>query len=146
MEFITQSAEETKDVGRKVAAGLKKQGGVVALVGDLGSGKTTFVQGFARGLGIEGRVISPTFILVREYDFKGRVFLHLDLYRLEKDVEDEVRMLGVEDLWGRKGNIAVVEWAEKIKDLIPEGSTWIYFENLGEDRRRIRIKENQKTT
>lgn len=139
MEFITKGAEETQSLGQKIAADLTG-GEIFALTGDLGSGKTTFVQGFSKGLGLTSRIISPTFILMRKYQLPEKDFYHVDLYRLEKDVDKEVVSLGLTDVWGKPGNIVVIEWAEKIKDLIPNNAKWIFFENLGEDKRKITIK------
>jgi len=120
---------------------------VLALTGDLGSGKTTFVQGFAQGLGIKTRIISPTFIIVRKYelrftnyDLRIRNFYHIDLYRLEENVEREIINLGVDEIWNTSGNIVAIEWAEKIKNVIPKNATWIKFESLGENERRVIIK------
>jgi tRNA threonylcarbamoyladenosine biosynthesis protein TsaE len=107
----------------------------LALSGDLGSGKTTFVQGLAQGLGHTGRLISPTFILMRKYSR----FYHVDLYRLEDNLALEIENLGLTDVWN-KDMIVVVEWAEKIKDLIPPGTIWIRFEDLGGDKRRITVE------
>ena len=139
MEFITESSQETKDLGQKIAADLVG-GEIFALTGGLGSGKTTFVQGFSKGLGLTSRIISPTFILMRKYRASDKDFYHIDLYRLEKEVDKEVVNLGVTDIWGKPGNIVVIEWAEKIKDLIPKSAKWIFFENLGEDKRKITVK------
>ena len=108
----------------------------MALTGDLGSGKTTFVQGLAEGLGFAGRIISPTFILMRKYPR----FYHVDLYIFEKNVAQEVENIGLTDIWGKDKNIVVIEWAEKIKDLIPPKANWIKFEDMGEDKRRITIE------
>ena len=142
MEFITKSARETQKLGRKVAADLvKKTPTIVALTGNLGSGKTTFVQGFAKSLGIKKNIISPTFILMRTYKAKKRKTLyHLDLYRLESNLESEIENLGVKDIWKEKNNILVIEWAEKIKSLLPKGTTWIKFEYLLDDQRKIIIE------
>ncbi|MFZ5933135.1 MAG: tRNA (adenosine(37)-N6)-threonylcarbamoyltransferase complex ATPase subunit type 1 TsaE [Patescibacteria group bacterium] len=144
MELTTQSAAETKDLGKTFANKLNG-GEILALTGELGSGKTTFVQGLAEGLGIKGRIISPTFILMRKYqipDTKYQIhfFYHIDLYRLEENLEQEIKNLGVFDILGERGNIAVIEWAEKIKDLIPESATWIKFESLGQNKRKILVK------
>src|SRR3989304_8427435 len=136
MEFITKSAEETKRLGKKLASNLAG-GEVFALSGDLGSGKTTFVQGFARGLGVTARIVSPTFILMRKYATPEKNFYHVDLYRFEEKVEEEVINLGLPDIWGREENITVIEWAEKIKNMIPAVATWIKFENLGGEKRKI---------
>lgn len=139
MEFITESAFETKSLGKKVASNLGG-GEVFALSGELGSGKTTFVQGFAEGLGVKARIISPTFILMRKYGAGDKDFYHVDFYRLEGNIENEVINLGLSDLWEKPENIVVIEWAEKIKDIIPESAKWIKFEDLGGDKRKIIIQ------
>lgn len=137
MEYITESSKQTSELGARISSCLKRQNKacVYALTGNLGSGKTTFVQGFAKGLGISTHIISPTFILMRKY---GN-FYHLDLYRLENDIENEVLNLGAVDLWQEPGNVMVIEWAEKIKDLLPKDSVWVEFEDIGENKRRIKI-------
>ena len=142
MEFITKSARETQDVGRKVAADLiKKTPSVIALTGDLGSGKTTFVQGFVKALGIKKNIISPTFILMRTYKTKKKkVLYHLDLYRLESNFKNEIENLGIKDIWKEENTILVIEWAEKIKDLLPSGTIWIKFEYFIDDQRKIIIE------
>ena len=125
-----------KRIAAKIATQFKKSGGVIALFGDLGSGKTTFTQGFAKGLGITEKIISPTFILMRKYPH----FYHVDLYRFEDNIAQEVENIGLTDILGKGKNIVVIEWAEKIKDLIPANAVWIKFENLGKDKRRIIIE------
>ena len=142
MEFITKSARETQDVGQKVAADLtKKTPTVIALSGDLGSGKTTFVQGFVRSLGINKKIISPTFILMRTYKAKKKkVLYHLDLYRLESNFEKEIENLGIKDIWKEEKNILVIEWAEKIRELLPDDTIWIKFEYFIDDQRKIIIE------
>jgi len=139
MEVITKSAQETKDLGKKIATDLKG-GETLALTGDLGSGKTTFIQGFAEGLGIKDRIISPTFILMRKYSYSKLNFYHIDFYRLENNLENEVKNLGIDDTWGKENNIVAIEWAEKIKDLLPKGTIQLSFENLGEENRKILIE------
>ncbi len=139
METITKSAQETKDLGKKTAADLKG-GETLALTGELGSGKTTFVQGLAEGLGVKGRIISPTFILMRKYLASKFDFYHIDFYRLEDGLENEVKNLGIDDTWGKKENVVAIEWAEKIKKSIPENAIWIKFDNRGGNERKILIK------
>lgn len=139
MEFITKSPEETKSLGRKIAADITG-GEIFALSGNLGSGKTTFVQGFALGLGITGRIISPTFILMRTYSLKDKKFFHVDLYRLDKKVDREVTNLGLKDIWGKPNSIVIIEWAEKIRGVVPKGAQWIKFETLEGDKRKIIIQ------
>ncbi len=140
MEVLTKSAKETKALGKKIADNLKG-GAILALTGELGSGKTTFTQGLAKGLGIKQRVISPTFILVRKYNLGSKNFYHIDLYRLETEIEREVRNLGIEEIWDDPRNIVVIEWAEKIKKMIPENATWIEFEDLGGNERKIKTSK-----
>ena len=141
-------------MGKKIAVdlitrGRRPKGAVVlALTGELGSGKTTFAQGLAKGLGIKGRIISPTFILMRKYvlGFKNHEsrfenFYHVDMYRFEDNIEAEAKNLGIEEVWDNPRNIVVIEWAEKIKDLVPKKAIWVEFETLGGDERRIITKD-----
>lgn len=143
MEMVTKSAQETRLFGQEFASRLRG-GEILALTGELGSGKTTFVQGLAAGLGVEKRVISPTFILLREYKGEKLSLWHLDLYRLEQNVAKEVQELGMEDIWDKKQNVVAVEWAEKIKGTIPKEALWIKFKNLGGDKRKITLSSKQK--
>jgi len=136
MEVITKSAKETKKFGQRVADKIGGKGAIIALIGNLGAGKTTFTQGFASGLGIKKRIISPTFILMRKYED----FYHVDLYRLEDDVEKEVTNLGLTDIWGKNGNVVLIEWAEKIEGILPKDTIRIEFETLSEDERKIVVK------
>jgi len=149
MEIITKSAKETQKLGQKLATSLKSlrpggpQGpegdGVIALYGELGSGKTTFVQGLARGLGIKRRIISPTFIFVRPYtlDPKPCTLYHVDLYRI--DTLKQTTGLGLEEIFADKNAIVAIEWAEKIKKILPKKRIDIYFEYLSENKRRIKL-------
>lgn len=145
MEVVTKNDKETRELGKRMARKLKG-GEVLALVGELGSGKTTFVQGLAKGLGIKKRVISPTFIIMRRYSIpRGARYLlpanfyHVDLYRLEKNIEHEIKGLGLNEIWGRPENIIAIEWAEKIKDFLPKSTIWITFEQFDENSRRIML-------
>jgi tRNA threonylcarbamoyladenosine biosynthesis protein TsaE len=111
----SRSAEETQAIGQHLAERLRP-GDVIALTGELGAGKTTLVQGIARGLGIEDQIVSPTFTLVREY--RGRLhLLHVDVYRLDR-VQDVID-LGLDDEIGADG-VLVVEWGDAVEALLPE--------------------------
>jgi tRNA threonylcarbamoyladenosine biosynthesis protein TsaE len=134
---ITTSFEETQRLGIDFAKELTG-GAVIALHGNLGSGKTTFVQGFAKGLGIEKNIISPTFIIMRTYIAGDKNFYHVDLYRIESD--KDVEGLGLLELIRDPQNIVVIEWPDKIEHLLPENRVDIYFEYLGDDKRKITIK------
>ncbi|MCI9120541.1 MAG: tRNA (adenosine(37)-N6)-threonylcarbamoyltransferase complex ATPase subunit type 1 TsaE [Oscillibacter sp.] len=118
MEYLSHSEAETEALGRRLAAVLPP-GAVVAYQGGLGMGKTAFTRGLARGLGYEGRVTSPTFTIVNEYEGEGGVPLfHFDLYRLEgaEDLFD----IGWEDYLDR-GGVCAVEWSERAAEALPEG-------------------------
>lgn len=108
----------------------------MALSGDLGAGKTTFVQGVANGLGIKDRITSTTFVIMRNY---GN-FFHADLYRLEENVAEEVENLGLMDIIREGKSIVITEWAEKIRSLLPKNTIWVNIENTNEHERRIKIK------
>lgn len=131
----TKSVEETRGWARQWAENLEK-GSVVALVGDLGSGKTSFVQGLAAGLGIPEKtaVSSPTFVLIHEYPGGRLPLYHFDFYRLEK--EEEALGLGLEEYFDGEG-ISVVEWADRFKNLFPEKTRWIRLKRTGENEREI---------
>lgn len=141
--LITKSFKETQQLGFDFAK--KLQGGeVLALYGDLGSGKTTFIQGLAAGLGIDRPIISPSFIIMRTYelrlkskDVRLKNFYHVDLYRIN-DAND-VQGLGLLDLIGNSENIVAIEWPDKIENILPENKIAITFEYLEEDKRKIKI-------
>ncbi len=137
MKIITKNYEETQQAGELLAKEIKKTPLVVALEGDLGAGKTTFIQGMARGMGIKEQITSPTFVIMKRYGLSDGFFYHLDCYRLNssKDVLD----LGFKEII-RPGNIIVIEWAEKIKDILPENTLWLKFEYLDKDRREIETR------
>jgi tRNA threonylcarbamoyladenosine biosynthesis protein TsaE len=108
-------------VARRVVARLP-QGGVVALQGELGAGKTAFVQGMARALGIARPVTSPTFTLVGEYPAAGMLLVHMDLYRLRSP--DDLLAIGFPEYLERKALVAV-EWPERAGDLLPPHAVWV---------------------
>lgn len=135
MEKITHSVEETKKLAGKFAVELKRPA-VVALYGDLGSGKTTFVQGLAVGLKIKQKILSPTFVLLRSYPFGNEEKLHhLDLYRLNGGSGTE--SLGLNELFNEKSGLVVIEWPEKIEKNLPKNTIRIKFEHLAGDSRRL---------
>ena len=134
------SPEETFTIGRNLAADLCR-GQTVALVGDLGSGKTCLIQGICEGLGIREQVTSPTFILIQEYvgrDCSGSrtPVYHFDLYRL-RTPEDLVN-LGWDDYLDRKG-ICLIEWADRAGGLLPEGTITIHIEEQNPRERVLKL-------
>ena len=135
---ITKSFDQTQQLGFDFAKTLKG-GEVLALYGDLGSGKTTFMQGLAKGLGIKKQIISPTFIIMRTYKVRSKVknLYHLDLYRIEK--ESQAIDLGLKELMGDLETIVAIEWPDKIENLLPENRIDITFEYLEDDKRQIRF-------
>lgn len=135
MEKTTLGPEETKELGRTLAKGLKA-GSVVALSGPLGSGKTVLVQGICSGLGVAESVTSPSFVIINEYPGRIKVY-HLDLYRLENT--EEFVKLGYEEYFYGSG-ITLIEWAEKISTFLPPQRMEINLEILSENERRILVK------
>ena len=107
----------------------------LGLYGDLGCGKTTFAQGVAIGLGVTQRIISPTFIIMRSYAIESGNFYHVDLYRTE--TKHDVESLGLIEIMNDPQNIVVIEWAEKITELLPEKRINIYFKYVDDEKRQI---------
>ncbi|MDD3905878.1 MAG: tRNA (adenosine(37)-N6)-threonylcarbamoyltransferase complex ATPase subunit type 1 TsaE [Candidatus Omnitrophica bacterium] len=138
MRYISNSPEDTIEIGRKLALKLKK-GDVVALIGDLGSGKTVFTKGIAAGLGVKNPryVNSPTFVIIKEY--KGKLPLyHFDLYRLDhSSVLDEE---GYEEYFYSDG-VTVIEWADKIRPILPKKYVEVKLTALSEDKRKIEMRK-----
>ncbi len=136
-QYLSHSDNQTKKIAQNLAQNIKS--GVLALTGDLGAGKTTFTQGFAKGLGIKEKIISPTFVLIRQHQIPAtdKTLYHIDLYRLEKKAD--VKQLGLRDLLNSSNHLILIEWAEKIKDFLPKNTTWIKFETMAVNERRITI-------
>ena len=134
MEIITHSERETEAAGAALAAKLP-DGAVVAMYGELGSGKTAFVRGMARGMGLGCRVSSPTFTIVNEYEGE-RTLIHFDMYRLGS--ADELWGIGWDDYLDR-GAVCAVEWSENVQDAFTGNEVTVRFEKLGADERRITI-------
>lgn len=135
----TKNARETQKFGEEFALKIKG-GGVVGLYGELGAGKTTFVQGVARGLGIKNRIISPTFVLVRRYKItssKLQYLWHVDLYRLGEI--GEAKAIGIEEIMADPNNIVVIEWPEKIETILPRKHWTVRMKTVSEGEREIEI-------
>lgn len=134
--FITNNLRETQKIAEDIAQQLKG-GEIIALHGELGSGKTTFAQGLAKGLGITKRIISPTFIIMRTYKTGSKNFYHIDLYRVES--QNDIEGLGIKEILADKNVIVAIEWAEKIQTLLPQERIDMRLEYVSESKRRIVI-------
>ena len=140
-EIITKNERETKKVAKLLAqaclAEAKKRRRKIAIViglqGELGSGKTRFVQGFAKGLSIRKRLTSPTFVLMKKY----KNLYHLDCYRLNKP--KDLLDLDFKEIISNPKNIVLIEWAEKVRKILPRDRIWIKFKIVSSKRRKIKI-------
>jgi tRNA threonylcarbamoyladenosine biosynthesis protein TsaE len=137
-EYTTNSFEETQKLGEEFAQKISL-GDFVAFYGDLGSGKTTFIQGLARGLGVKRRIISPTFIIVRHYRIENGSFYHIDLYRTES--KNDLLGLGIDEIIEDKNNIVALEWAEKMGEMLPKKRIDVRCEYLENDKRKITVRK-----
>ena len=147
MRFKTGSAEQTQDVAALMVRELRSGAPrplVIGMLGDLGSGKTTFIQGFAAALGIGRRLLSPTFLIMRSYRLPHAVagyerLFHLDAYRLRR--RDETEVLGLSDILHDPKNIIFIEWAGNIKSALPQNTIWMKFDHgRHEHERCIEVK------
>lgn len=148
--YRTYSSEETRTLGNEIAKRALRQAQgkslgfardkyalILALKGDLGAGKTTFAQGFLRGLGVRGRVNSPTFVLMKRFKIKSGGFknaYHIDCYRVKKSAE--LSSLGLKEIFENPENIVLVEWPEKLKKYLPKDVVWVGFGHGREENKR----------
>ena len=133
MEFVSDSVEQTEALGARLAGALGP-GAVVAFTGDLGAGKTAFIRGLARGLGVPERVTSPTFTIVDEHEGGRLPLFHFDLYRLGG--ADELYDIGWEDYLAR-GGVCAVEWSERMEDALEPGAVRVDIRRGGDDGQRL---------
>lgn len=144
-KFITNSYKQTQKLGEKLAKdifkkGLNKTALVLALQGNLGGGKTTFLQGFAKGIGIKEKILSPTFVIVKRFkinmgNFKN--FYHIDCYRINN--AKEILELDFKNTILSPENIVAIEWSEKIKKRLPKSAITVKFTFVDENKREIVI-------
>lgn len=148
MEFLTKNPKETEKLGeilaREILKSSFKKAIVLGLKGDLGGGKTTFLKGFAKGLGIKEKILSPTFIILKKFNIKHRTsnfkhFYHLDCYRIERP--KEILDLGFKEIIQNPKNIVAIEWAEKIEKILPKNKILILFKFLDKKKRTILISQ-----
>ena len=138
MNFISKSEKDTFRFASNLAQRIKV-GSVVALLGNLGSGKTTFAKGFAMGLNITEHVGSPTFKIISEYVGNPHNLYHIDSYRLED--ENDFLKIGGEEFLNQKRGVTLIEWASLIKGILPKDTIFIYFKRLPKkNTRQIRIE------
>jgi len=144
--FLSTSPSQTQKLGEKLAkkvlkSPLGEEAVVIGLEGDLGGGKTTFLKGFAKGLGIKSKILSPTFIILKKFQvssFKFQWFYHIDCYRIEKP--KEILALGFQDIISDPRNIVCLEWADKIKKILPKQTIILKFDFKDKNRRKITIE------
>ncbi|MCK5835462.1 MAG: tRNA (adenosine(37)-N6)-threonylcarbamoyltransferase complex ATPase subunit type 1 TsaE [Lentisphaeria bacterium] len=140
-KVITSSEEETEQLAAELALRLPL-GSMVALHGNLGCGKTVFARGFARALGIDDYVTSPTFTIVQEYYFgTNSRFYHLDLYRISNS--DDAIAFGIDEFLLDKDAYCLLEWPVRIEELWTKDTVHVYFEHVDEEHRSIDIKEQK---
>jgi len=148
MKIITNNFNQTKKLGEALAKKIKSRKNdkafVLGLSGDLGGGKTTFLQGFAKGLKIKQRILSPTFLIMKKYKLNNSAigqldnFYHIDCYRIQKS--KEILSLGFKKIISDPKNIIAIEWAERIEKILPKNTIWIKFEFIDENKRKIQIQ------
>lgn len=134
--YISNSPDETEALGKRLAEGLKK-GAMVGLIGELGSGKTRFVRGAAKGVGAKGRIKSPSFTIINIYEGGRLPLYHIDLYRVEK--AEEFFSAGLEEyIYG--GGISIIEWADRLPGLLKDCGVLVRFSHKGENAREIEVE------
>lgn len=138
METIINTTQEMQKIGNDLAERIIKRDNkkalIVGLEGELGSGKTTFIQGLAKGLGIEELITSPTFVIMKRYNFPKGELYHIDCYRI--DLKDLIE-LDFKEIINNPKNIVVIEWAEKVREILPRNTVWLKFEYLDRNKRLI---------
>lgn len=142
--FETKTPKETAKIAAALAKTMKG-GEVLALIGNLGAGKTTFAQAFAKALGVKERVASPTFIFMHEHRLPSgvrgqgsaiRYFVHADAYR---GGVAELRSIGIQEYFGRPDVVVLIEWADRVKGLLPKRRITVRLKHLGGDRREVKV-------
>lgn len=137
-KYISKSVEETKLLGHSLAQELRG-GDILLLSGNLGAGKTSFLQGLAQGLGVIDKVNSPTFNILKLYKIKNngniKQFCHIDAYRLESG--DDLKNLAIDEIFSDKTTVTAIEWAEKVESVFPVKYIKIEISAINEDERMI---------
>ncbi len=134
-EVVSDDPAETRDLAARLAV-VARAGDVISLVGDLGAGKTVFAKGFGRGLGVPGTINSPSFVLMAEYEGRLPLF-HLDLYRLA-DAREAVAGGLLDERQGE--GVTLIEWAERLEEVLPGGRLEVMIDGTGDEPRRIVLR------
>jgi len=150
-KYLTVNPSQTKEIAKKLARGFlkrpsRKQAFIIGLKGDLGGGKTTFLQGFGKGLGIKGKITSPTFVIAKRFSFPSlkkikrgfKNFYHFDCYRIKNP--KEILCLGFVKIVSDPQNIVAIEWPERIRKILPRSVLLVEFKFIDKKTREIMIK------
>lgn len=148
-EFTTHSPRATERLGFEVtreAGEIKRPHAlVIALDGPLGGGKTTFTKGIFKALGVKGKAVSPTFILMRHLRLpRGRAIYHIDLYRIADP--QAIKILELREIFAAPGNVAVIEWAKHAARLLPKDAVWVSFKHGRKEEERVIIVRNGRSS
>lgn len=140
--YLSASPEDTDQIAIDLVKELTP-GATICLMGDLASGKTTFTQSIGKQIGLN-RVISPTYMIMKEYRVKNHQFIenlfHLDLYRLNS--KEDIKSFDLDEIWGKRENLVIIEWPEKILDVLPKNHYLISFKQTGPTQREIKVTQN----
>ena len=143
MKYVSNSIEDTQKLATQLAEKSAKGGIgplVFALMGELGAGKTMFVKAFAKALGVESPVTSPTFILMRPYEIafgRYKMLYHIDAYRI--DSYEDFSPAGLGEILDDDDSVVIIEWADRVRELIPDNAIWIHIKHTGENTREIEV-------
>ncbi|MDP3732922.1 MAG: tRNA (adenosine(37)-N6)-threonylcarbamoyltransferase complex ATPase subunit type 1 TsaE [Candidatus Daviesbacteria bacterium] len=150
MEFVSNSPRETQEIASDLARKIikTKKGAVVALEGELGAGKTVFAKGFAKALGIKSKIKSPTFVLMKKYVSRGTNLYHLDCYRISDHKDLKIPELKeildmphhYKDRLCTKTVFVIIEWAERVRKILPKKHIKIHIDHISKNKRKITIK------
>ncbi len=142
MILESKSVKETQKIAADMAQKIIKsgQGAIIALEGELGAGKTTFIKGFAKALGVKDKVKSPTFVLMKKYHVRGTELYHLDCYRVGN--EKDLKIPELKEILKEPHNIVVIEWAEHIRKILPKNHIKIHIDHVDKNKRKIIVTDN----
>jgi len=144
MQYLSKSSAQTKKIARDLAKKiirkrLKNTAQIIALKGELGAGKTTFIQGFIKHLCAVQKVRSPTFLLIKKYPIqKERDIFHIDCYRIKN--YKELIVLGIRAVLQNPANIVLIEWAERVQPILPKKKITVHIDHVSKNERKINIK------